>query len=138
MTRGIDKQRLLAYKKARKLGKTKTEAMINAGYAVKTAEHKTGMTQLVKVGEQQLVEEFKATDISVDWVVNELVKELSAPDAKASDRIRVKELLGKHINMFKDQLLQQVALFNVTTEDKAKRILEQAQNDVTHCPASTT
>ena len=54
----------------------------------------------------------KASDISVDWVIGKLNAELVGIDAKPSDRVRILELLGKYLNMFRDNNTVNVALFD--------------------------
>jgi len=108
----IDKLKKERYKQERLQGKSIAKSMINAGCAVTTAYHDSKDSSLVKTCERELMEQVKASDITVEWVVNRLTQELVAPDAKASDRIRVSELLGKYLNMFKDTQNTQVIVFN--------------------------
>jgi len=112
----IDKLKAERYKQERLKGKSIAKSMINAGCAVTTAYHDSKDSSLVKTCERELMEQVKASDITVEWVVNRLTQELVAPDAKASDRIRVSELLGKYLNMFKDNNTTQVAIFQGITD----------------------
>ena len=54
-------------------------------------------------------------------MVNRLTQELGAIDCKASDRIRIAELLGRYLNMFRDNVTAQGVTINITdTLDKLK------------------
>ena len=101
MSKQVDKLKKERYKQERLKGKSIVRSMINAGYAESTA-NQSSLNTVSKQGETELMNQVKLGDITVEWVVNRLTQELVAPDAKASDRIRVSELLGKYLNMFKD------------------------------------
>lgn len=111
MSNKLDPLKKERYKQSRLQGKNKAQSMLDVGCAKTTAYHDSKDSVLVKTCEQELMNEVKASDITVEWVVNQLTKELVAPDAKASDRIRVSELLGKYIAMFNDNKPLQVNLF---------------------------
>jgi len=122
MTDKLDKIKKARYKQERLKGNSKAKSYIAAGGAVSTAYHEIADTRLVNSCERELMEEIKAKDITVDWVINKLTSELVAPDAKASDRIRVAELLGKYINMFKEANVGQGLTININdTLDKLRQ-----------------
>jgi hypothetical protein len=106
----IDKIKIELYKDARLRGASIKGAMLKAGYKPSTAHH-SSTEGVVKRCEPELQAMVKASDISVDWVLNRLNTELKSTDAKASDRIRICELLGKYLNMFKDNQVTQVSVF---------------------------
>jgi hypothetical protein len=123
MSKIPDPLKIEKYKQARLKGASKARALLEAGYKKTTAYHKASQTEVVKSCEPELIKEMKASEITVEWVVNQLLKELVAPDAKASDRIRVAELLGKYLNMFKEaQHTTQIAIFQDVTKDLPKII----------------
>jgi hypothetical protein len=136
MPKQIDPLKKIRYKQARLEGKDKKNSMIEAGYSPNTAIH-ASQEEVVKSSEKELMAEIKASDISVEWVVKQLTKELVAPDAKASDRIRVSELLGKYISMFNDSKPLQVQFnINDTIERLRQPTLETIPIDVSSCSAS--
>lgn len=138
MPKQVDKLKKLKYKQSRLQGNSIAKSMLNAGSARTTAYHDAKDSVLVKTCERELMNEVKASDISVEWVINRLTSELVAPDAKASDRIRVAELLGKYLNMFKDIQLQQNTL-NITESLEAlkhpKPIDVSRGEDITNEPS---
>lgn len=116
MPKQVDKLKKERYKQARLNNKSIKQSLIDAGYTERTA-HQSSTNSIVKQCENELLNSIKAKDITIEWVVNQLTKELVAPDAKASDRIRVSELLGKYIKMFNDSNPLQVIVF---TDDITK------------------
>ena len=111
MPKQVDKVKKEIYKSERLKGKSIVQSLKNSGYAPSTARQSSFVT-VSRQGESELLAQVKASDITVDWVVDRLTQELVAPDAKASDRIRVSELLGKYLNMFRDNNTVNVALFD--------------------------
>lgn len=111
MPKQVDKLKAEKYKQARLEGNSIAKSLRDSGYAPSTARQSSFVT-VAKQGEAELMAQVKASDITVEWVVNRLTQELVAPDAKASDRIRVSELLGKYLNMFKDTQNTQLIVFN--------------------------
>jgi hypothetical protein len=107
----IDKLKKELYKQSRLQGNSKAKSMIDAGYASSTAYKKASTASVVISSEQELMNEVKASDISVDWVISKLNAELQSIHAKSSDRVRILELLGKYLNMFKDNQVTQVSIF---------------------------
>jgi len=125
--RHLDKIRKAQYKQSRLSGKSKARSLLDAGYRESTAYHDAKNNALVKTCEQELMEEVKANEITVEWVIEGLTKELLAPDAKAADRIRVRELLGKYLKMFQDAQPQAlgtniIAIISELKNDKPKVI----------------
>lgn len=126
----IDKIKKHKYKQARLQGKTIEQSLKDAGYSDKTARHKNSSLSVARVGDKEILDKMLAKDITVDWIVDQLIQELSAPDAKASDRVRVKELLGKYIKMFQDNV-------NIAVISQAQRLEAELASpnviDVTPC-----
>ena len=111
VAKGVDKLKKERYKKERLKGNSKAESLRNAGYSDMTSKHRASDLGVVISGEKELMEEIKASDISVDWVVNKLNTELQSIHAKTSDRVRILELLGKYLNMFRDAQATSVSIF---------------------------
>lgn len=116
MPKGVDKLRKEYYKQSRLKGNSVKQSLLNAGYSEAHAEKSTA-NKVVKDGETEIMEYLKASDISVDWVVGKLNQELLNIHAKSSDRVRILELLGKYLNMFKDSNTTQTIVF---TQDITK------------------
>lgn len=108
MAKKLDKLKKEIYKQERLKGNSIAKSMISAGCKETTAYHDSTNSSLVKTCEKELMEQVKASEVSVEWVIEGLTSELLAKDCRASDRIRVRELIGKYLNMFKDNNLQQV------------------------------
>ena len=138
MSKRIDKIKKAKYKQSRLEGKSQKQALLDAGYKLSTAIQSSSMS-IVKQSEKEILSTLKASDLSVDWVIGKLNTELENIHAKSSDRVRILELLGKYINMFKDANTTQVAVF---TGDMIKDLppieVEPSQeeaklnNDVSH------
>ena len=111
MPKQVDKIKKARYKQERLKGNSIVQSLKNSGYAPSSAKMSSHLT-VSKQGEAELMAQVKSSDITVELVVNRLTQELVAPDAKASDRIRVSELLGKYLNMFKDNTSVNIALFD--------------------------
>jgi hypothetical protein len=107
----VDQVKKEIYKKARLQGDSKQEALKKAGYAVTTAEHSQNCTPLAKIGDAELCEEFLKY-AKVDIVLGNLLKEAQNTANKPSDRIRAWELVGKYLQMFKEESKQGIAIFN--------------------------
>lgn len=97
-----------------------TQAAIRAGYSPKTA-NVTACETLTKpyVAEairQALDKRAERTEISADWVLNQLIETQDAAyaDKQFSASIRALELIGKHLGMFKD----------VKGDDNARKTLD--------------
>jgi len=114
----VDKLKAEKYKQSRLEGNGIKQSMLNAGYSPATAHH-SSTEGVVKRCEPELMAMVKASDVSVEWVLSRLNSELLATDAKASDRIRICELLGKYLNMFKDSTATQV---NVNINDTIAKL----------------
>ena len=111
MPKQVDALKKLKYKVARLEGKNIKQGLLSAGYSSSTA-HQSSTNAIVKQCEPELQAMVKASDISVDWVIGKLNAELVGIDAKPSDRVRILELLGKYLNMFRDNTSVNVALFD--------------------------
>jgi len=116
MAKQIDKLKKHLYKEARLQGNSIKGSLLKAGYSKASAVGKNSSLGVVKVCEQEIMDTLKASDLSVDWVVGKLNTELENIHAKSSDRVRILELLGKYLNMFKDANTTQVAIFQGITE----------------------
>jgi len=117
MPKRIDKIKKLRYKEARLQGDSIKGSLLKAGYSNASAASKNSSLGVVKVCEQEIMDTLKASDLSVDWIVGKLNTELENIHAKSSDRVRILELLGKYLNMFKDNTsTTQVAIFQGITE----------------------
>ncbi len=110
MAKQIDKIKKIRYKASRLKGESIKQSLINAGYTEATAEHSSSLG-VVKCGEAEIMKELRAADVTVDWVVGKLNQELVNIHAKSSDRVRILELLGKYLNMFRDANPLQVSVF---------------------------
>jgi len=128
----VDKLKKLKYKASRLKGKSIAQSMRDAGYSDATA-HLSSTEGIVKQCEPELMAEVKAQGVSVEWVIEGLTSELVAKDCRAADRIRVRELIGKYLNMFRDAQPIQMQ-FNIN--DTIERLREPAVIDITSCSAS--
>ena len=99
------------YKKARLEGKNKEQSLKAAGYADTTASRCQNEVPLAKLGDSELCEEFLRY-AKVDIVLGNLLKEAQDLSNKPSDRIRAWELVGKYLQMFKEESKQGIAIFN--------------------------
>jgi hypothetical protein len=111
MAKSIDPIKKARYKAARLRGVDKKNSMLQAGYALTTAIQSPNMT-VVKISEKELAAQIKASDINTDWVIGKLNQELQSINAKTSDRVRILELFGKYLNMFRDNQPVQVNVFS--------------------------
>jgi DNA polymerase sigma len=118
LSKGIDKLKKLKYKVARLEGENIKNSLLEAGYSKSTA-HQSSTNSIVKQCEPELALEVKASDISVDWVISKLNTELQSIHAKSSDRVRILELLGKYLNMFRDNQTTNVGIFGLNSKDIA-------------------
>ena len=121
MPKQIDNLKKERYKQARLEGHSIKGSMLKAGYTEATAHH-SSTEGVVKRCEPELMAMVKASDISVDWVLNRLNTELKATDAKASDRVRILELFGKYLSMFKDTQAVNIGLFNGLSHEDIERL----------------
>ena len=105
----VDKIRKAKYKQARLKGQSIAQSLRDSGYSEATAR-KSSANKVAQVSEPEIMAEISKKDITVDWVVKRLTSELSSTDCKASDRIRIAELLGKYLKMFSDNNIQQTVV----------------------------
>lgn len=113
----IDRLKAEKYKQSRLKGNSIAKSMINAGSKETTAYHDAKGSRLVITCERELMDEVKSSDISVDWVIGKLNTELQSIHAKSSDRVRILELLGKYLNMFRDNQTTNVGIFGLSSKD---------------------
>jgi len=107
----MDPIKVELYKESRKKGKSKKDALIDAGYAVSTASDQSGRTLSSIVGDAEILAE-RVKAITPDFVLERLLQEATKPENKASDKIRAVELLGNYLKLFKDENKQTVAIYN--------------------------
>jgi len=132
MPKQIDPLRKLKYKQSRLNNNSIAQSLRNAGYTNATASQSSS-NSIVKHCEPELQAMVKASDITIEWVINQLTNELTAKDCKASDRIRVKELLGKYLRMFESTQNVQLTVFQPYITELDKRITQVTQpKEVTH------
>lgn len=100
-----------------------TQAAIRAGYSEKTANEQ-GARLLANVSVQEKIAELKAerakrTEMTQDSVIQELaaVARAEIKGVRAVDKLKVLELLGKHLGMF-------VERYEVNAAEIEKRIAE--------------
>ena len=99
------------YKDARKKGYSKKDALLKAGYPISSASHKQNTCPVAIVGERELLAEYMKL-ATKDNVIGNLLKEASNPANKASDRIRAWELIGKYLQLFREEGKTGIAIFN--------------------------
>jgi hypothetical protein len=113
----IDKLKKIKYKASRLQGNSIRQGLRDAGYTEASASHSSALG-VVKCSERELMNEITSSDVTVEWVVNRLTSE-----------IRILELFGKYLNMFKDAQNTQVTIFNdPNREQDARLIIEQSHN----------
>lgn len=125
----IDPVKKEIYKQSRLEGKSKGRSLIDAGYKETTALHCQNEIPLAKLGDQEIQEDIKKR-ITVEFVLNLLFKE-SQEAAKSSDRIRATELLGKYLQLFKEDIKQGTFIFNGINdlEKDLKRVVLPSQDN---------
>lgn len=117
MARKLSNLKKAKYKKARKEGKSIRESLLEAGYAESTSIGKNGSLTFVEVCEKELTEEFKLSDITPEFVINNLLEDRKLAKNKKdySTVTRVDELLGKYLSLWKD--VKEIGLTKKTEED---------------------
>lgn len=105
MPKGINAIRKHKVKQAILKGKSYKQAMIDAGYKETTATKSTH-NKVVKVSQEEIMQELKEKDITVDFIIERLNKDrdLAINNKDYSVVVRVDELLGKIIGVFKDRI----------------------------------
>ena len=105
MAKTIDPVRLELYKQARIKGASKEESMIKAGLSPNTAKAQNKSTKLDKVGDAEILQELKETDVTVELIIKRLDEDrnLAIKKKDYSTATRVDELLGKYKAMFTDK-----------------------------------
>lgn len=106
-----------------------TKAAIRAGYSKDTAEQQ-GSRLLRNVKVRQYIDEklerlSRKTDITAEWVINELKKnhQLAQQNNEINASNKALELLGKHLQLFTDKMQLQGNL------DVAVTILDDVNDD---------
>lgn len=105
MPKGINAIKKHKVKQAILKGKSYKQAMIDAGYKETTATKSTH-NKVVKVSQEEIMQELKEKDITVDFIIERLNKDrdLAINNKDYSVVVRVDELLGKIIGVFKDRI----------------------------------
>ena len=85
-------------------GQSFKQAMRNAGYTEASAMHSTGES-VVKCARDEILNEMKASDVTVDMVIKNLHEDRSLAKRKGdiSTMSRVDELLGKFLAIFTER-----------------------------------
>lgn len=106
-----------------------TKAAIRAGYSEKTARS-IGQRLLTKVDIKKYIDEklerlSRKTDITAEWVINELKKnhQLAQQNNEINASNKALELLGKHLQLFTDKMQLQGSL------DVAVTIVDDVNGD---------
>ena len=83
-------------------GKDAKNSLLEAGYTPATA-HKSTTNKVVQVCYNELEAQAKAKQVTPEFVLSGLINNLTAEDAKAADRNKTYELLGKHLRLWNEQ-----------------------------------
>lgn len=118
-----------------------TQAAIRAGYSEKTA-YSVGHENLKKPEIQKAIEEAKnqvskRTELTVDMVVNGLLKEAQdyAEGSTQSARVSAWAHLGKHLGMFKDKIEHSGGLeleVKKISDDELDKRIQELERKVQH------
>jgi hypothetical protein len=106
MPKNINPIKLAKYKRARKQSKSIAQSLREAGAAESTATHLNNRNiGLVKIGEEQLAQELRHSDITPDLMIKHFTEDRSLALAKGdlSTATRVDELMSKSIAMLTDK-----------------------------------
>jgi len=99
-------------------GKSYKQSCIDAGYSINTAVH-SGALSVVKRSLEELKEEFKREEITPEYVLAGLKRELeTAPNS--ADRIRALELFGKYLALWTERSINQNT--NINKEEQELRL----------------
>ena len=66
------------------------------------------------------IKEYLGVVINDQWIINELAKDATNPEAKFADRIRAKELLGKNMGMFVEKSEVNIKTDTLFTVEESK------------------
>ena len=105
MARQIDKIKYQRYKSNRLQGLSKCQSLKNAGYKDTTATRCQNTLNLVKLGEAEIRQELKESDITPQFIIKRLNEDRQAAieSGDIANRVKVDELLGKYIAMFTER-----------------------------------
>lgn len=105
-------------------GKSFKQSLLDAGYAVKTAEHNVSPNyKLIKTVVDDITKGFDKSMITAELVLSGLLKEYQTAN-KSSDRTKALELLGKYLALFTDK--QQVNMdANIKRTEEEEDILRK-------------
>lgn len=122
-------------------GNSKGKSLVMAGGKETTAYHDIHRNVLVKTCEVDLERQFKESDITVQFVLNNLIedRQLAMTKKDYSTVVKVDELLGKYITMFKVTTIN-TTIYNVSGEAtdliaSAKHRLSTQPKDLSPCLA---
>ena len=105
MPKHIDKIRKEMVKSNKYKGYTDKEALLKAGYSKTTAEHHVGDIAVLKRVKEEIMEELRARDVTVDMVIQRLNEDRQLAKAKGdtATMTKVDELLGKYLAMWTEK-----------------------------------
>ncbi|KKN70039.1 hypothetical protein LCGC14_0434860 [marine sediment metagenome] len=103
--KGINPIKKHKVKQAILRGESYKQALKTAGYSEATAKHSSGMS-VVKCSKAEIIQELRESDITVDFIIKRLNEDrrLAIESKDNSVVVRVDELLGKIIGVFKDRI----------------------------------
>ena len=118
MARTVDPIKQQKVETAMKRGESAKDALLQAGYTIKTAIRSTA-NKSVKISQDNIMRELKASDVTIDLVIKNLNedRELARKKHDISTMSRCDELLGKYLAMFTDK--QKVDTTLVTKEEES-------------------
>ena len=124
MAKSVDPLKLAKYKKARKQGLSKEKSLLKAGCTPLTANRQPKSLRLDKIGDAELIAEFKASDLTIDLVVKDIEKgkrlAITGKKKDLSTFMRGCELEGKYLKMFGENIANTLIL--ISPEDKQLRL----------------
>jgi len=106
---------------ARLNGKSGKDSLLAGGLTMKTATHTVGNNKLLKLVDDKIEYELKASDLSADFIVNGLndIRKLCLKGKKKdlSSAVRIFELYGKYLKLWSDSINNNVIII----DDKEKQ-----------------
>ena len=125
MAKQIDPIKKERYKKARLKGKGKGDALIEAGISKVSARHNQNRLSMAKLGDEELLREFKAENVTVKSVLSNL-DYIEGLAIKKKDYSTAKECeiwKGKYLAMFTEKrIIEQHYIEPTLREEKLTRL----------------
>jgi len=92
-------------KQAKLKGKSDKACLLEAGYSRATAEHHASKMSVLDCVEKEILQEMRASNVSVDGIVRNLYEDRMLAEKKMdiATMARCDELLGKFLAMFTDK-----------------------------------